>query len=203
MVRILLILLLALGVRAEAQIPQTTLQELQALAARAQVIFTGQVAAIDRNDAAGFVDIRFRIDRSLRGAPARGTYVLREWAGLWIANPGRYQVGERRLMLLTARSLAGFSAPVGDTEGAIPILPIGDVSSTLSADLHWVGSSAQRVITASGAAGGAAGGDQDWPGPIAPLAPGSQAQPVPLTTVLALLGAAAPATVLKGPLDAH
>jgi hypothetical protein len=219
-----LALALVSGARAGAQIPaatsaelqaplmelQATLIELQALAARAQVIFTGQVTAVERNDAAGFVDVRFRIDRSLRGAPAKGSYVLREWAGLWMGHPDRYQVGERRLMLLTARSASGFSAPVGDREGAIPLVATGTADAAsptgvgldvgqdagLDADLGWVEAHAQRGTVASGGAG--------WKGPIAPLAGSRQtAQAVSLTAVLAQLGGAAPTTVLRGPLHAR
>ena len=71
---------------AAAQIGAAASAELQLMAGHAAVIFTGQVVDIARNDDAGFVDIRFHIDQSLRGAPQSGTYVLREWAGLWTAS---------------------------------------------------------------------------------------------------------------------
>ena len=205
-------LVFLLGVRALAQIPAATSAELQSLAARAQVIFTGQVAAIDRNDAAGFVDIRFRVDQSLRGAPPSGTYVLREWAGLWMAHADRYRVGQRMLMLLPARSTAGFSAPVGDTEGAIPLVPTGsaDAATPLAADLRWIEARAQRTAAASSTQPRLVAqppiGAQAWVGPISPLPSAGKtcaAQPTPLTSVLVLLGGAVPTTVRKGPANAR
>src|ERR1700722_17784848 len=90
---------------ATAQISAAASAELQLMAGHAAVIFTGQVVDIAHND--GFVDVRFHIDQSLRGAPKSGSYVLREWAGLWTGNPDRYRVGERKLMLLPARGPAG------------------------------------------------------------------------------------------------
>ncbi len=208
MFRRLGVAVLVLGAGARGQIPANTAAELQALGARAQVIFAGRVAAIDRHDGAGFVEIRFRVDESVRGAPAGGSYVLREWAGLWTAHPQRYVVGERRLMLLTGRSAAGFSAPVGDDEGAIPLVPVGSAESAapVGADLRWVEARAQRGSATAAAQVRLAvqAGTQDWFGPIAPLAlADATARPVPLTAVLTLLGGRAPATVLKGPLRAR
>lgn len=112
-----------LGARAAAQ---TTINDvLRSMAARAGVIFSGHVEAITRNDPAGFVDIRFRIDQPVRGCPRTGAYVLREWVGLWTSMPARYEVGQRLLMLLAARGPSGISAPVDGLDGVLPIVALG------------------------------------------------------------------------------
>ena len=92
------------------------------MASHAGVIFAGHVVALDRSDAAGFVDIHFRIDEPIRGCPRTGVYVLREWAGRWVGHPDRYRVGQHWLMLLTTRGPSGMSAPVFGGDGAVPIL---------------------------------------------------------------------------------
>jgi hypothetical protein len=143
---------------AAAQISPVASAELQLMAGHAAVIFTGQVVDIARNDGAGFVDIHFHIDQSLRGAPRSGSYVLREWGGLWTANPDRYHIGERKLMLLPARGPAGMSSPIGGTDGAIPILVSGaapspnsldsaSATAPLAVDLRWIQARAQRSST--------------------------------------------------------
>jgi len=91
------------------------------MAAQAAVIFVGQVRAVDRQDAHGFVDVSFAVQTDLRGTTAT-TYVLREWAGLWTWQQDRYHVGERLLLLLRPRSSSGFSSPVGGLDGALPLL---------------------------------------------------------------------------------
>jgi hypothetical protein len=103
-------------------IPAGAAEVLVEMASRAGVIFTGQVVAVTRLDAAGYVDVRFHVEEGLRGAPHTGIYVLREWAGLWSGNPDRYRVGQRLLMLLTARGPSGMNAPVSGMDGAIPLL---------------------------------------------------------------------------------
>lgn len=112
-----------LGARAAAQ--ATVNDVLRSMAARAGVIFSGRVESIARNDSAGFVDVRFRIDQPVRGCPRTGAYVLREWAGLWTSMPARYEVGQRLLMLLAARGPSGISAPVDGLDGVLPIVSLG------------------------------------------------------------------------------
>ena len=135
---------------------------LNALVARAAVIFAGHVLAVSPGD--GFVDTRFRIDEPVRGCNKTGIYVLREWEGLWSGQPARYRVGERLLMLLTARGASGMSAPVGGDEGIIPIAasasePLADARGVapaedgsvaaditgMTADLRWVQARAART----------------------------------------------------------
>jgi hypothetical protein len=205
------------GLRAQT-VPAGAGAELQQMAAHAAVIFAGQVVAVTRNDAAGFVDVRFRIDQAVRGAPASGAYVVREWTGLWISHPDRYRVGQRRLMLLTARSRDGFSAPVGGMDGAIPLVatgaePLADGTGVapadaaagpmaLAADLRWIAARAVRTVTtvAQPTARLQAVGvpakprpdpaNAEWVGAIAPLPASASAasRPADLASVMALLG---------------
>jgi hypothetical protein len=155
----------------DGQVPAAAGAELQLMASHAGVIFSGQVVAVAREDAAGFVDVRFRIDDAVRGCPKVGFYVLREWAGLWMGQPERYRVGQRRLMLLTARGPSGMSSPVGGVDGAIPLIasgsaPIADAAgvapvdtgldtglgpATFAVDLRWIQARAVRTTGGSSA----------------------------------------------------
>ena len=187
-------------------LPESVSSELAAMAAHASVIFTGQVVAIDRQDTAGFVDIRFRILESVRNAPTSGTYTLREWAGLWSAHPDRYRVGQRRLMLLTARGPVGFSAPVAGSNGAIPLIataqppllnsagiptPDNAATPTLAADLRWVQARTLRASATPAAQAHTAAPVTDSAIAIAPLTT-SPIQPTSLATILAVLQSAKP-----------
>jgi hypothetical protein len=190
-----------------AQFPAATAAELQLMASNAAVIFSGQVVAISRQDTAGFVDIRFRIDTPVRNCPQAGFYVLREWAGLWQDDPARYIVGQRRLMLLTARGPSGLSSPVGGSDGAIPLVaagvaPIANAAGiapadtaaappALIADLRWIQARVirsintrpnSREIPMGGPAQPYSGASADWSGPIVPLA-----TPLPAATLATLL----------------
>jgi len=186
------------------QVPAAVSAELQQMAGHADVIFTGQVVEVSRNDAAGFVDVRFRIDEAVRGCSKTGSYVLREWAGLWMGQPERYRVGQRRLMLLTARGAAGMSSPVGGMDGAIPLVaagvaPIADAAGVapvdtglaapaLAVDLRWIQARVVRSTMAPASASSrfvargtpaqpiASAAEGDWSGPVTPLA--SQASSV-------------------------
>jgi hypothetical protein len=177
-----ILLFVGSSLRASAQSVATdTAAELSLLSAHAAVIFVGQVADITRNGPAGFVDIRFRIDQSLRGAPPAGAYVLREWIGLWTAHPDRYVVGQRRLMLLPARSSAGFSAPIADTDGAIPIL--ASPTSEVTVDLRWIQARSRRTSSTATSHTVGFGG---------PPKPTPSAEPSSLVSVLALLASQPP-----------
>lgn len=143
---------------------------------RADVIFVGQVVAIRPHDGggvgAGFVEVDFQVAQAIRDCND-GTYVLREWGGLWSGNGQRYQVGQRLLMLLHAAGASGMSSPVGGLDGAIPIRGVADASPLVTAesnapvpmaDLRWLGAkvmhSASYVLQA--------------PLPLAPLTLGQQ-----------------------------
>ena len=135
-----------------AAIPETVEDVLHQMSDKADIIFAGQVTAIHLSDAgtaaSGFVEINFRVDQGIRGCASRGSYTLREWAGLWADNPNRYEVGRRLLMMLRGPGASGMSSPVGGMDGAIPIRGGGAASllstaSTVSqapvADLRWLG----------------------------------------------------------------
>jgi hypothetical protein len=168
------------------------------LTSHAGVIFSGQVLSIDRGG--GFVDVRFRVDETVRGVAANAgkssNYVLREWSGLWSGQPERYRVGQRLLMVLAPRGPSGMSAPVGGLDGAIPLLasgtaPLADAAGVapvdtglaeppLAVDLRWIEARAARApISGRALAFGATG-------PLRTV--GSVAAPPPaLSSVLALL----------------
>ena len=167
---------------------------LNGLAARAGVIFAGRVLEVERHDPSGYVDVKFRVEEPVRGANRRGLYVLREWAGLWSGEPPRYRVGQRMLMLLTARGPSGMSAPVGGHEGMIPIAagaaePLADSNGNapaedgseaaditgMTVDLRWVQTLAVRSVSyaaepdpPSSGNGGPADPIDRW-GPVAPV----------------------------------
>ncbi len=206
-----IVVFLLVAASAAAQVPAATAAELQLMAGNAAVIFSGQVVAISREDSAGFVDIRFRIDAAVRGCPKAGFYVLREWAGLWTGEPDRYRVGQHRLMLLTARGPSGMSSPVGGTDGAIPLVatgvaPVANAAgvapvdtavapATLAADLRWIQARVARTtdkhpnareIPMGSPAQPISTTGGDWSGPILPLTPTQTASPVALGAVLSL-----------------
>jgi len=125
--------------------PQDIETALHQMSDKAGVIFVGQVAKVRRRG--GVVEITFEVDQAVRGCSV-GSYVLREWAGLWEGDDQRYRVGERLLMLLHAPGASGMSSPVDGMDGAIPIVRGG--SAVLAAnssarvsppavDLRWVG----------------------------------------------------------------
>jgi hypothetical protein len=150
--------------------PATATDVLAEMAGRAGVIFTGQVVGIERADAQGFVDVRFRVATAVKGVSARTAsgnfYVLREWAGLWTGGD-RYWVGQRFLMLLTARGASGMSAPVDGMDGAVPLVGGGEMpllhgaseapaDTTLAeaetlVDLRWLQAKALRGASSGGA----------------------------------------------------
>jgi hypothetical protein len=106
--------------------PQTSEDALHGMAQLAGVIFTGQVVAVRRHQAAagsgaaGVVEIEFAVEDAVRGVRG-GTYTLREWAGLWPGGDEPFRVGQRYLMLLHSPGAAGLSSPIGGMDGAIPI----------------------------------------------------------------------------------
>ena len=144
----------------DAAAGDTTVEDaLHRMSDQAGVIFLGEVVAIrhiaGEGGASGVVEVEFRVEQAVRGCTAGGSYVLREWAGLWSGGDQRYRVGQRLLMLLHAPGAGGVTSPVGGMDGAIPIRGAASliqataaVSSTPSpvADLRWVGARLQRSI---------------------------------------------------------
>ena len=144
----------------DAAAGDTTVEDaLHRMSDQAGVIFLGEVVAIrhiaGEGGASGVVEVEFSVEQAVRGCTAGGSYVLREWAGLWSGGDQRYRVGQRLLMLLHAPGAGGVTSPVGGMDGAIPIRGAASliqataaVSSTPSpvADLRWVGARLQRSI---------------------------------------------------------
>ena len=193
-----------------AVVPANAQSALVTMVANAAVIFAGHVLSIAPGN--GFVDVTFRIDEPVRGGSKLGVYVLREWAGLWSGTPDRYHVGERLLMLLTARGASGMSAPVGGDEGIVPILPnavepLADTHGNapaedgslatdvtgMTADLRWVQARGVRPLLGGTLVGATseAGPGVGW-GPVAPVGNvhNTSGQPT-VAAVLALLRTAA------------
>lgn len=130
------------------------------MAARASIIFAGQVESVTPRHPLGYVDVKFRIEEAVRGCNKTGAYVLREWAGLWTGHPERFHTGQRMIVLLQARGPSGLSAPVDGMVGVIPVVavaqpPIAAPDGTLpsdefatqeaAVDLRWVVAHGQRT----------------------------------------------------------
>jgi hypothetical protein len=154
----------ALGQSVAAAPPQTVEDALREMSGAAGVIFVGQVSSVrvvqGGGGAPGVVEVVFRVDQVVRGCSAGGTYVLKEWQGLWEGGDARYRVGERLLMLLRSPGASGLSSPVGGMDGAIPIRgvesQIGSGASVSAAsaaapepmvDLRWVGARMLRSLS--------------------------------------------------------
>ncbi len=155
---------LGLGQSVATAPPQTVEDALHEMSDAAGVIFAGQVMSVKvvqgSMGAPGVVEVTFRVDQAVRGCSAGGTYVLREWQGLWAGGNARYRVGQRLLMLLRSPGAAGLSSPVGGMDGAIPIRGVesqigggASVSATSAAapepmvDLRWVGARMLRSVS--------------------------------------------------------
>ncbi len=144
---------------AAATTPQDIERALNKMADSAGVIFVGRVVKVQRRDgvgaASGVVEVTFEVDQAVRGCGV-GSYVLREWAGLWEGDAERYRSGQRLLMLLHAPSASGMSSPVDGMDGAIPIVrggaaPLAANSSARQAppavDLRWVGAKLLHTVS--------------------------------------------------------
>jgi hypothetical protein len=118
---------------------------LGSLSARSGVVFAGDVIAV--RHVGGVVEVEFQIEQGLKGAVS-GSYMLREWAGLWAAGQRRYWVGERAVVFLHEAGKSGLSSSVDGMDGILPILAVGDVSAGLSVDVERLRA---RVLRAAGA----------------------------------------------------
>jgi hypothetical protein len=152
----------------DAVSPQDIETALHQMSDKAGVIFVGRVSEVRRlasaNVAAGVVETKFEVEQAVRGCTA-GSYVLREWVGLWEGDNQRYRVGQRLLMLLHAPNAAGLSSPVDGMDGAIPIVRGGSASlgangsarvAAPAVDLRWVGTKVRRPVSYASAAAAAA-----------------------------------------------
>jgi len=138
---------LLLGAPAFAQTaPDTSVAAaLSSLSTRSGVVFAGDVIAV--RHVGGVVEVEFQVDQNLKG-PATGSYVLREWAGLWAAGQRRYWVGERAVVFLHDAGKSGLSSSVDGMDGILPISAAGSVAAGLSVDVQRLRA---RVLRAAGA----------------------------------------------------
>lgn len=147
------------GMGSDSEATPTTLDGLlHTMSDRAAVVFVGTVSAVRRGAAGvptGVVEIDFAVEEAVRGCSSGGTYTLREWAGLWAGDEGRYRTGERLFLMLHAPSASGLSSPVGGAEGVIRVRGGGQAvreEDTTTAeqgpvmDLRWVGAKLGRAV---------------------------------------------------------
>jgi predicted small integral membrane protein len=139
-----LILLLAVSCRAQTAPDATIGGALRSLAARAAVVFVGQVVKVEPK--AGVVEVTFRVDRVVQGAVG-STYIVREWAGLWANGQPRYVPGQRAMVFLHAPGAAGLGTPVDGMEGVVPVAATSaDAAPAL--DVRWLATRVQRSVGA-------------------------------------------------------
>jgi hypothetical protein len=110
------------GANALTAMPTSTGGVLRGLAARAGVVFVGQVHSIVPKE--GVVEITFLVQQPVAGVVA-GTYVMREWAGRWTGGQQRYRLGQRAMFFLYAPNAGGLSSSVGGMAGVVPLIPMG------------------------------------------------------------------------------
>ena len=116
---------------------------------RAGLIFAGNVLRIRRVPSTHLrdvetVEISFHVEQAVRGTHNGQTLVIREWAGLWAAQP-RYRVGERAVLFLYPASRLGLTSPVGGNTGRFSVDPQGGVRFT-PAQSAWL--DGDRVLPA-------------------------------------------------------
>lgn len=138
--------------------PNSVGDVLRGMAARAGVVFVGQVEKIEPKG--GVVEITFQVLQPVLGVVG-GTYVVREWAGRWTGGQQRYQVGQRAMFFLHAPSVsasgeAGLSSPVDGMMGVVPVVPMG-ANAEAVLDARWLATRVRRAVGApmAGAATGA------------------------------------------------
>jgi hypothetical protein len=152
----------------DAVSPQDIVAALHQMSDKAGVIFVGRVSEVRRlasaNVAAGVVETKFEVEQAVRGCTA-GSYVLREWVGLWEGDNQRYRAGQRLLMLLHAPNAAGLSSPVDGMDGAIPVVRGGGILlganssahvASPAVDLRWVGTKVRHPVSYASASSAAA-----------------------------------------------
>ncbi len=118
--------------------------ELRAMAARAGVVFVGEVQRIEPKE--GVEEITFQVQRPVLGVTG-GRYVMREWAGRWTGGQQRYRVGQQAMFFLYAPSAAGLSSPVDGMAGVVPLIAMG-ANADAVLDARWL---TARVVRRVGA----------------------------------------------------
>jgi hypothetical protein len=135
-----------------AQSPAGTVPEtsvgivLRNLAARAGVVFVGQVVRIEHET--GTVEVVFQVDQPVLGAVG-ATYTLREWNGLWSGGQQRFRLGERAMLFLhrPKGQAAGLGSPVDGMEGVVPVVVQGANAAALL-DVRWLAARVRRPLGA-------------------------------------------------------
>ena len=117
---------------------------LRSLAARAGVVFVGQVVKVEPK--VGVVEVTFRVERLVQGV-AGESVTLREWAGLWANGQPRYVPGQRVMLFLHAPSAAGLSSPVDGMEGVVPVIATSAESAPVL-DVRWLATRVHRGVGA-------------------------------------------------------
>jgi hypothetical protein len=103
-----------------------------ALDRHAGLIFAGEVLRVERVPAKHLrdletVEIRFHVDEGIRGTRKGQILSIREWAGLWVAQP-RFRAGEHVILFLYPPSRLGLTSPVGDVGGRFSVNSAGQVT---------------------------------------------------------------------------
>jgi hypothetical protein len=143
----------ALGQQPLGSVPATSVGGvLRGLAARAGVVFVGQVQSIKPEG--GVVVVAFQVQQPVLGVVG-GSYVMREWAGRWTGGQQRYRVGQRAMFFLhapggssneeTGNGGAGLSSPVDGMMGVVPVVPMGAGAGALL-DVRWLATRVQRSV---------------------------------------------------------
>lgn len=114
--------------------PQNTAPDLRYLTRRAGLIFAGTVTSITPiqskdSGTVESVEIRFQVERSVRGPRVGQSFAIREWAGLWMSGE-RYRVGERVMLFLHAPGKLGLTSLVGGRAGRFDVDRNGQVVSS-------------------------------------------------------------------------
>lgn len=113
--------------------------DLQRVARRAALIFTGTVISIapvhsNGSDEINTVEITFQVEQALRGLRTGQHYTIREWSGLWTSGP-RYRLGQRMMLFLYGPSRAGLTSPVEGSLGRYDVDRFGQVSISAASAL--------------------------------------------------------------------
>jgi hypothetical protein len=113
--------------------------DVQRVARKATLIFTGTVASISPVHSTGSeeittVEITFQVEQALRGLRTGQRYTIREWSGLWMSGP-RYRLGQRMMLFLYGPSRAGLTSPVEGRLGRYDVDRSGQVSISAASAL--------------------------------------------------------------------
>ena len=129
-------------------VPVNMEEALQAMFAKADRVFTGEVVMIQHEG--GAIVVQWRVESVILGVTPGTLYPVREWDGLWADGQARYVIGQRALLMLHAPAVSGgYSSPVGGADGIIPLR--GDTAGSVL-DLRWLAlhvAAASTVLPAS------------------------------------------------------